>query len=168
MSRVFLVLQTAVICLLPACTPSIQSFDSSVGEDLMRRAFDVWISKDLSQLDLIFAEDAVFVDVAEGASYEGLAAIKAGLTDDFSAVPDVTVEIHSTFATEDRGALEWTWSGTQTEDYPGLIPATGKHFSVRGVSVFEFREGKKKRQLDYYDAAGFLKQLGVEFVFPGG
>jgi hypothetical protein len=36
------------------------------------------------------------------------------------------------------------------------------------VSLFEFEEGKIKRHLDYYDAAGFLHQLGVEWKFPEG
>jgi steroid delta-isomerase-like uncharacterized protein len=43
---------------------------------------------------------------------------------------------------------------------PG-IPATGKQFSVRGVSILELEDGKIRRCSDYWDMAEFLKQLGV-------
>lgn len=127
---------------------------------------DVWSTKDLTQIDVLYAEDAVYEDVPDGTEYRGHDEIKASLADDFSAVPDVKVETVSMFVSGNRGVLEWIWSGTQTEEYPGLIAATGKAFSVRGVSLFQFENGKIERHLDYYDAAGLLYQLGVEFQFP--
>jgi steroid delta-isomerase-like uncharacterized protein len=163
------VVAAMITCLaLPACAPQVQDSAKSTGEDLMRGWVELWNSGDLSQVDILYAEDAVSEDVAEGVEYRGLVEIQRSLADDFSAVPDVKVEIVSLFASESRGAVEWIWSGTHTEDYPGLISATGKSFSVRGVSLYEFENGKIKRQHDYYDAAGFLYQLGVEFVFPEG
>jgi hypothetical protein len=47
------------------------------------------------------------------------------------------------------------------------LPATGRPFSVRGVNLFELEGGKIKEQSDYYDAARFLIQLGVEIRLPG-
>jgi ketosteroid isomerase-like protein len=38
---------------------------------------------------------------------------------------------------------------------------TGKKFSVRGVSVIEVREGKIFRNLDFYDSATIMRQLGL-------
>ncbi len=151
-----------------ACVGPLEESDPAVGEQLMRGFADVWTSKDLAQIEVLYAEDAVFEDVPDGVEYRGHEEIKASLADDFSAVPDVKVEVVSMFVAGNRGALEWIWSGTQTQDYPGLLPATGKAFSVRGVSLFEFENGKIKRHLDYYDAAGFLHQLGVEWKFPEG
>ena len=38
---------------------------------------------------------------------------------------------------------------------------TGKPFEVQGVSVIEVRNGLISRNLDYYDAATIMKQVGV-------
>jgi steroid delta-isomerase-like uncharacterized protein len=143
-----------------------ESRETSVGEHLIRSFADFWSSKDIDQLDLIYAEDAIFEDVAEGASYKGLAEIKQSLHDDITYAPDVQVKIISILVVGNRGVLEWFWSGTQTGDIPGLMPATGKKFSIRGVSIFEFEGDRIKKQSDYYDAARFLHQLGVKFEFP--
>ena len=52
-------------------------------------------------------------------------------------------------------------SGTHRGDFPG-IPATGKHFSaVRGSTVLELGAGKIHRESDYWDAATFMKQVGL-------
>jgi steroid delta-isomerase-like uncharacterized protein len=138
----------------------------SVEERLMLGWVDFWNSKDITQLDRLYLKDAVCEDVAEGAAYKGLAAIKQSVSEDFTWAPDVSVEAISILVTKNRGVLEWVWSGTQTGDISGLIEATGKKFSIRGVSVFEFENDRIKKQSDYYDAGTFLHQLGVKFIFP--
>jgi ketosteroid isomerase-like protein len=55
-----------------------------------------------------------------------------------------------------HGTIEWTLSGTDKGMYK-----TGKKFSVRGVSVIEVREGKIFRNLDFYDSATIMRQLGL-------
>jgi hypothetical protein len=89
-----------------------ESQQTSVGEQLIRSFADFWSSKDIDQLDLIFSKDAIFEDVAEGASYNGLAEIKKSLHDDVTYAPDVTVKIISILVVGNRGVLEWLWSGT--------------------------------------------------------
>jgi steroid delta-isomerase-like uncharacterized protein len=132
----------------------------------MLRFAEFWNTHDLSLLDAVYAEDAVFEDVTEGATYGGLEKIRVSFGEDITYAPDISIDVVSLFASANRGALEWVWSGTQTGDIPGLLPATGKAFSVRGVSLFEFRNGRVIRQADYYDAARFLHQLGVEIRLP--
>ena len=52
-------------------------------------------------------------------------------------------------------------SGTHKGDLPG-IPATGKRFpSVRGSTILELEAGKIRRESDYWDAATFMKQVGL-------
>ena len=55
--------------------------------------------------------------------------------------------------------------GTQTGPIGG-IPASGKTFSVRGVSVVEVARGKIVRHSDYYDLATLVVQFGVRFSAP--
>jgi steroid delta-isomerase-like uncharacterized protein len=59
------------------------------------------------------------------------------------------------------GVMEWVMSGTHKGDFPGL-PATGKRFAdVRGTTVVELEGGKIRRNSDYWDAATFMKQVGL-------
>lgn len=52
-------------------------------------------------------------------------------------------------------------SGTHQGDFPGL-PATGKRFSgIRGATILEIVSGKIRRESDYWDAAAFMKQVGL-------
>ena len=46
------------------------------------------------------------------------------------------------------------------------MPASGNSFSIRGVTIYQFEDGMIKKSSDYYDAGGFLYQLGVGFEFP--
>jgi predicted ester cyclase len=52
-------------------------------------------------------------------------------------------------------------SGTHRGALPG-IPATGKRISsVRGSTILELEAGKIRHESDYWDAATFMKQVGV-------
>jgi ketosteroid isomerase-like protein len=55
-----------------------------------------------------------------------------------------------------HGSIEWVFSGTDA----GMFK-TGKQFSVRGVSIVTVKNGKISRNVDYYDAATLMKQLGL-------
>jgi steroid delta-isomerase-like uncharacterized protein len=67
----------------------------------------------------------------------------------------------SRFADGRWAVVEWVMSGTHTGDLPG-IPATGKRFSsVRGSTILELEAGKIRRKSDYWDAATFMKQVGL-------
>jgi len=55
-----------------------------------------------------------------------------------------------------HGTIEWIFGGTDVDVFK-----TGKPFSVRGVSVIEVDNGRISRNLDYYDAAAIMKQVGV-------
>jgi steroid delta-isomerase-like uncharacterized protein len=51
-------------------------------------------------------------------------------------------------------------SGTHAGDFPGM-PATGKRLSVRGSTILELEAGKIRRESDYWDAATFMRQVGL-------
>jgi len=55
--------------------------------------------------------------------------------------------------------VEWVAGGTHTSDYPGL-PATGRSFSIHGVTVAVRQNGKIVRESLYYDMAEVARQLG--------
>ena len=108
-----------------------------------------------------FTDDCVFEDVALGATARGKEEFRRFLEEAFAAVPDIEYDVTSRLITARGAAIEWVMSGTQKGDFPG-IPATGKRFSsVRGVSILELEGDKIRRESDYWDAATFMKQVGV-------
>jgi steroid delta-isomerase-like uncharacterized protein len=109
----------------------------------------------------LFADDCVFEDVTFGVVARGKEELRSFVNGAFAACPDFTYGVTSRFAARHWAAIEWVMSGTHTGDFPGM-PATGKRFSsVRGASILELEAGKIRRESDYWDAATFMKQVGL-------
>jgi steroid delta-isomerase-like uncharacterized protein len=109
----------------------------------------------------LFTDDGVFEDVTFGVVARGKEDLRRYVNGAFAAVPDFTYGVTSRFAASQWAAIEWVMSGTHKGDFPGM-PATGKRFSsVRGASILELEAGKIRRESDYWDAATFMKQVGL-------
>jgi ketosteroid isomerase-like protein len=74
----------------------------------------------------------------------------------FEAVSDAKFELVDSSVDRGHRSIEWIFSGTDHGLYK-----TGKRFSVRGVSVIDLRQGRISRNLDYYDAASIMRQVGL-------
>jgi steroid delta-isomerase-like uncharacterized protein len=118
-----------------------------------------WTNHDMQEVASVFTEDCIYEDVALGVVNRGRDELVAFGNGFIAGVPDLRVEVTSRFATEDKAAAEWKMTGTHTGDLPGM-PASGKTFSLRGVSTFELRGNSVFRCSDYWDLATFRKQLG--------
>ena len=118
-----------------------------------------WSTHDMERVASVFTDDCIYEDVALGVVNRGKAELIAFGNGFIAGVPDLQVEVTSRFASGDKAAAEWKMSGTHTGDLPGM-PATGKTFSLRGVSTFELRGDRVTRCSDYWDVATFQKQLG--------
>lgn len=110
-------------------------------------------------LDLC-SDDTRFEDTAFGVAVAGKEQYRGVFTRFFGSISGVRAEVKSIIASGEWAAAVWTFSGTQKGNFPG-IPATGKSFSVRGVSIVQVSNGKMKSRTDYWDSATMLKQLGV-------
>ena len=111
-------------------------------------------------LDL-FVVDCAFEDVTFGVIVRGKEELRNFVNGAFAAVPDFKYQVTRRFATDQWAVIEWVMSGTHKGDFPG-IPATGKRFSsVRGSTILELAAGKIRRESDYWDAATFMKQVGL-------
>jgi steroid delta-isomerase-like uncharacterized protein len=134
----------------------------------LQRLLDDWAiawsssdSKDPERVLALFADDCVFEDVTFGVVARGKDELRTFANRAFAAVPDFKYGLTSRFATSQWAAIEWVMSGTHQGDFPG-IPATGKPFSaVRGSTILELEAGKIRRESDYWDAATFMKQVGI-------
>ena len=120
-----------------------------------------WSSHDPERVIALFTDDCVYEDVTFGAVNRGKAELRAFANGTFAAVPDFKVSLVTRFVAGNRGAMEWTMSGTHKGDFPGL-PATGKRFSsIRGATIVELKEGKILRCFDYWDAATLMRLVGL-------
>jgi steroid delta-isomerase-like uncharacterized protein len=108
----------------------------------------------------LFSDDCVYEDVTFGVVNRGKKELQAFADGVFAAVTDFKVELTARFAAATWAGMEWVMSGTHKGDFPGM-PATGKHFSIRGVTILELQAGKIRRNSDYWDAATVMRQVGL-------
>jgi ketosteroid isomerase-like protein len=104
---------------------------------------------DLDRILRHFTDDAVFEGPrgAEpwGTRVEGREAIREAFAARFAGIPDVRYGNDDHFVAGDRGASEWTLSGTTVE---------GQRIEVRGCDLWTFRDGKVVRKDSYWKIRG--------------
>ncbi|MFO1235682.1 MAG: ester cyclase [Alphaproteobacteria bacterium] len=76
------------------------------------------------------------------------------------ASPDMAVSVLQTVAACDTVAVHYEVSGTNSGEGNGL-PATGRPYRVRGMTVFGLRDGLIAEEWTVFDQYGMLKQLGL-------
>src|SRR5690349_12797841 len=129
-------------------------------EATLREWAAAWSGGDSDRLAATFTDDCVYEDVPMGVLTHGKAELRAFANGIFAVIPDFAVELTAHFAADGWAGLEWTMSGTQRGDLPG-IPATGKPFTLRGSSILVLSSGRIGRCTDYWDMTAFLKQIGA-------
>ncbi|MFN2125821.1 MAG: ester cyclase [Candidatus Promineifilaceae bacterium] len=75
-----------------------------------------------------------------------------------NAFPDLNFAIEEMVAEDDRVAASWIMSGTHMGDLPQL-PATGRKFSITGITIYYFEDGKVSGHWQAFDQLGFLSQI---------
>ncbi len=126
-------------------------------ERFVTSLWEAWNSHDWTKASTFYAEDCIMGDLPsktcqnkpELETYYGY--LMAGY-------PDLHFEPKRTLGTGKRIASEWTMTGTNMGD-TARFKATGKRFSIPGVSILEIAKGKIVRETDYWDMQSLLKQL---------
>lgn len=109
-------------------------------DDAMEMLREICAAFDRHDLDGImahFADDAVFESPRGpepwGQRIVGKAAVREAFAGRFSGIPDVRYQDDAHFVDGDRGASEWTLSGTTVD---------GQRIEVRGCDLWTFRDGQ--------------------------
>lgn len=105
-----------------------------------------------------YAQHAVVEDSMHSAPFVGREAIMARKGVGMAAIPDLKIQVTNRVAHGAQVMVEWTATGTHTGDFPNL-PASGRPFSIRGVTVVVRHEGKIVREAIYYDMEEVRRQL---------
>jgi steroid delta-isomerase-like uncharacterized protein len=91
----------------------------------------------------------------------GRDAIVAFFREMFAAIPDFTIEIERTVASDQMVVVQWKASGTFTGAKFQGIRATGRSIVFRGCDVVEFRDRVVIDNTVYWDGADFARQIGL-------
>lgn len=130
---------------------SATSASKSVGQ----KWIDGWNSSDPEVFVSAFTADGVYEDVTFGLKKKGSAELRDLHKFFHNSVGGLYVKLIATHVAAGHGTIEWMFGGKDV----GVFK-TGKSFEVQGVSVIEVRGGRISRNLDYYDAATIMKQVG--------
>ena len=107
-----------------------------------------------------YAPNAVVEDSMYEGSFIGHEAIMARKGQGMASIPDLKLEVLNRKGSGSQVIAEWVATGTHSGDFPGL-PATGRQFSIRGVTVVIRKDGKIVRESLYYDMAEVRRQLSM-------
>lgn len=131
---------------------------------LIRTVFDNFDRREFASAATSIAEDCEIVNIPFGATYRGPEGYKQFAMAWARAFPDSKLEITNLFTTEEQALVEYTGRGTHTAPLTspmGEIPPTGRKAELHLCDVLTLRNGKIVVWHSYYDAFGFLQQLGL-------
>ncbi len=144
---------TSIGLMLPNVTAhSATAANKSVGQ----KWIDGWNSPDPEVLVSVFTPDGIYEDVTFGLKKKGSAELRDLHKFFHDSVGGLYVKLIATHVLNGHGTIEWMFGGKDV----GVFK-TGKPFEVQGVSVIEVSGSRISRNLDYYDAATIMKQVGM-------
>ncbi len=123
-----------------------------------------WNAHDAAQAAAVMTDNVTYYDATVGVPQVGRDSAQKNVIQAFiTAAPDCSWVRDSTppIVGPNGIAFTWTFSGTNTGPMSDGTKATGKKFSFKGATLIRLEGDKIAYQGDYYDAYGFLKQLGL-------
>jgi len=129
---------------------------------LVRIHYEGVNSGDLDTAGSMFADDCV--NVSPYGTTRGIEAFRQMGEAFRTAAPDNRIEAHHTWEDGDTVIVEGVYTGTHTGPLAGpggVIPATGKSFTLPYVDIFQARDGKFVSHRIYWDNVAFMTQLGL-------
>jgi ketosteroid isomerase-like protein len=128
--------------------PNDRTTESNVSDpnvETLKAITEAFNRHDLDAIMAFFTDDAVFESPRGpepfGRRFEGKDAVREGLAARFAGIPDVHYGDDSHFVAGDRGASEWTLTGTTTD---------GVRLEVRGCDLWTFRNGLVARKDSFW------------------
>ena len=91
---------------------------------------------------------------------QGIPGLKDLIASFRTSFPDLNATVEEQVAGGDKVVSRLTMSGTHQGEFMGM-PATGKSFTIPGVSIWEVRGGQLISEWVSWDAMGMMQQLGA-------
>ena len=123
----------------------------------------VWNAGDLAAVDAFLAP-AYTIHSDPGDPWDGQTLDREGFKRRLAAsrapFPDTSFEIHDLVAEGDRVVMSWTLHGTHRAPL-GELPATGRKIAVKGMTIYDFAEGRISGHTQVVDRLAVLQQLDL-------
>jgi hypothetical protein len=146
-----------LLILLAACQqPAPPNYDAEIDASV-----EVWNTGNVDALDGLLASNHVrrsTPNSTTGAEVVGIEAMKEAVLAAREVTDNFTVEIDERVYTADRVTLRWTLSGTNV--------ATGKPWSVPGLSLIHMLDRKPIAEYAYFDVLDLYQQVGFTLTPP--
>ena len=134
---------------------------SDANKNVVRRLFEeVWNKGNLPVADELFAENYSHHDSSTPEFGRGPGSEKKRATLYRTAFPDVRLTVEDIIAEGETVTARWSCKGTHKGDLRGIAP-TGKQFTISGISIARFTNGKIVEGWVNWDALDLMQQLGV-------
>lgn len=126
---------------------------------IVQRYRTIHTQGNLNELDQIVAKDLVSHNLLPGLP-QGLEGGKMAHQGLAGAFPDSKTTTQDLIAEGDKVVERWTLSATNTGPFMGM-PATGKKYTVTGISIYRLAGGKIVEHWADFDQLGIMQQLGL-------
>jgi steroid delta-isomerase-like uncharacterized protein len=134
---------------------------SDQNKTAVRRLFDeVWNKGHQQVADELFAQNYNHHDSSSPDLGRGPESEKKRVTLYRNAFPDIRFTVEDLVAEGESVTARWSCHGTHKGELNGIAP-TGRQFTITGISVARFTNGKMIEGYVNWDALGMMQQLGV-------
>ena len=124
---------------------------------IVRHFFEVSVEESLAIVDQTMTPDFVYHTLEGDLDRALYKQVNAAV---LAAFPDVHYAVDDMIAEGDEVVTRWSMVATHQGEFNG-IPATNKVVTLKGVSIDRLVGGKIAETWQFYDAFGFLQQLGA-------
>jgi steroid delta-isomerase-like uncharacterized protein len=133
---------------------------------IMRRFWEVWEQGNVELLDELLAPEYINHTLAAPDLPSGPQGVKEVVSMFRSGIPDLKVVIEDMIAEGDKVATRYALEGIHRGEIFG-VPPTGKHLSIKSMTVERLSEGKIVEHWRVTDELDMMRQLGA-IRAPGG
>lgn len=127
----------------------------------VRRLYDeVFTKGNVKACDELCTSNIKLHDTAVSNFTPGIASYKETENAYNKAFPTKKTKIEDIFAVDDKVVVRWSCTGKQDGELQGIAP-THRTFTITGISIYKFTNGKISEAWQSWDRLGMLEQLGV-------
>ena len=134
---------------------------SEQNKAVVRRTFEeLWNQGNLQLADELFASTYANHDPSTPDLGRGPEGEKKRATLYRNAFPDLRLTIENLISEGETVVARWSCHGTHKGEFGSIAP-TGKQFTISGVTIAHFENGKMVEGWINWDALGMMQQLGL-------
>ncbi len=162
-SSIVFVSMLVLSLMLAGCSQTVEMEITDTAAELEQSASEIVAAYSAHDVDTILSFMAEDVEIIgeDGSVVTGKEQMRENLEGLFKSFPDFTMESVAVFGKGNRVCGQWHATGTASGANEGEEAMAGKQFSVPGVTITEWEDGKVVRSTLYADMATVLTQLGV-------